>query len=123
MINELKVILQTKLHEITGLTSGPAKPDDIVQENEIYYGYELTYKSQTNSVDYSTTDYNITITGRLVSKDKSLSTMDEYGEAISNVLKDLRFNYTLQDVTSYDNIKKKIINGTASMNDATCFIR
>lgn len=123
MINELKKILQLKLHEITGLTSGPAKPDDIVQNDEIYYGYEITYRSKSNSVDYSTTDYDITITGRLVSKNKSMSVMDEYGESIANVLKDLRFNYVLQDITSYDNIKKKIINGSASMNDATYFIR
>ena len=123
MINELKTILQTKLSAIEGLGSGIAKPDDIIQEDEIYYGYEITYKSSNNSVDYSTTDYAITITGRLVSKNKSLSIMDDYSQKIANVLKELRFDYTIQDVTSYDNIKKKIINGSASMNDATYFIR
>ena len=49
--------------------------------------------------------------------------MDDYSQKIANVLKELRFDYTIQDVTSYDNIKKKIINGSASMNDATYFIR
>ena len=123
MINDLKTILQTRLSEIEGLSSGISKPDEVIQEDEIYYGYEITYKSSNNSVDYSTTDYAITITGRLVSKNKSLSVMDEYSQKIANVLKDLRFDYTIQDVTSYDNIKKKIINGSASMNDATYFIR
>ena len=123
MINDLKTILQTRLSAIEGLSSGIAKPDEVIQEDEIYYGYEITYKSSNNSVDYSTTDYAITITGRLVSKNKSLSVMDDYSQAIANVLKDLRFDYTIQDVTSYEKKKKKIINGSASMNDATYFIR
>lgn len=123
MMNELKTILQDKLSHVEGLSSGVAKPDDLVEDNEIYYGYELTYKSSNNSVDYSTTDYDITITGRLVSKNKSLSIMDEYAQSIADILKELRFDYTMQDVIAYDNIKKKIINGSASMNDATYLIR
>lgn len=123
MVNELKNILESKFSEITGLTSGIAKPDDIVEDDEIYYGYELTYASHNSSVDYSTTDYSITITGRLVAKNKSLATMDNYAAQICNVLKNLRFNTTVQDVTKYNNICKKIINGSAQMDDATGFIR
>lgn len=123
MVNDLKNTLQTKLSQIEGLTSGIARPDEVIQEDEIYYGYEITYKSSNDSLDYSTTDYSIVLTGRLVSKNKTLSEMDRISQEIANVLKSLRFNYTLQDVTSYDNIKKKIINGSASMNDATYFIR
>lgn len=123
MINELKVILQEKLSNITGLNSGPAKPDDIIETGEIYYGYEITYRSRVNSVDYSTNDYDITITGRLVGNNVTLATIDSYTQSIANILQELRFDYTMQDVTSYDNIKKKIINGSASMNDATYFIR
>lgn len=123
MINELKTILQEKLSEISGLSSGIAKPDDIIEDDEIYYGYEITYSSNPDSVDYSTNNYNITITGRLVAKNQTLATMDEYADKIRQVLQSLRFRTTIQDVTKYDNINKKIINGAASMNDATYFIR
>lgn len=123
MINELKRILQIELKKIDGLSSGKAKPDEIIENDEIYYGYEVTYASRPNSVDYSTTDYSITITGRLVGKNKSVATMDDYADQIGNVLRNLRFRTTIQDVTEYSNISKKIINGSASMNDATYFIR
>lgn len=123
MINELKRILQLKLKEIDGLSSGKAKPDEIIEDNQIYYGYEITYKSRKNSVDYSTTDYDITITGRLVGKNKSMATVDNFAYQIAEVLKELRFDTTVQDTIEFTNISKKIINGSASMCDATYFIR
>ena len=43
MINELRKLLQTNLKAIEGLSSGRAKADDVIEEDEIYYGYELTY--------------------------------------------------------------------------------
>lgn len=123
MINELKVILQEELSSIDGLSSGPAKPDDVIQTDEIYYGYELTYNMQSSTVDYEFSEYNITITGRLVAKDRKLSIMDDYATKIAGVLKRLRFRYTIQDVQIENTICKKIINGSARMNDATYYIR
>ena len=42
MVNDLRKLLQSRLSEIEGLASGKAKPDDVREEDEIYYGYELT---------------------------------------------------------------------------------
>ena len=42
LVNDLRKLLQSKLNTISGLSSGRAKPDDVIEEDEIYYGYELT---------------------------------------------------------------------------------
>lgn len=123
MINELKVILQENLSRITGLSSGSAKPDDVIQDDEVYYGYEITYQTSNSTLDYEFNNYNITITGRLVSKNKTLAEMDAFAMSIAEVLKSLRFKYTIQDVQIENTIRKKIINGFASMDESTYFIR
>ena len=71
MINELRKLLQTNLKTIQGLSCGRAKADDVIEEDEIYYGYELTYSVDNSSLGYEYNEYSITLTGRLVSKNKS----------------------------------------------------
>lgn len=116
MINDLRKTLQTELSTITGLSSGRAKADDVIEEDEIYYGYELTYTLNESDKDYTYDEYSITLTGRLVSKNKTLATMDAMADEIAKVLKSLNIKYTIQDVTQYDKINKLIINGRCSMN-------
>lgn len=123
MIDQLKVELQEALSTITGLGSGVSKLDDVIENGEVYYGYEVTYQMTSSTIDYSFSDYNITITGRLVGRGVTLSTMDDYSQKIANVLKSFRFRYTIQDVVREGEISKKIINGHASMNEATYYIR
>ena len=123
MINDLRVLLQSRLSQIEGLTSGRAKPDDVIEEDEIYYGYELTTSANNYGLEYEFSDLSITLTGRLVSKNRSLSTMDEYAKQISDALKDLRFRYTIQDVTEYDKVNKYIINGYVSLNEVNNYLR
>ena len=123
MINELKILLQSKLLEINGLSAGKAKPDDVIEEDEVYYGYELTTSAENYGLEYQFTEMSITLTGRLVSKNKSMSVMDGFASQIANVLKDLRFRYTIQDVTEYDNINKIIINGHTSLNEINNYLR
>ena len=123
MIDQLKVLLQSKLSEIEGLGSGVSKLDDVIENGEIYYGYEITYQTSSSTVDYSFSNYNITITGRLVGRNINLATMDLYSQKIANVLRYFNFKYTIQDVIKEGEISKKIINGHASMDEATYFIR
>jgi hypothetical protein len=117
MINDLRKLLQSELKSIEGLSSGKARPDDVIEENEIYFGYELTTSVNDYGMEYEYSDLSIVLTGRLVSKNKSLSNMDEYSEKIAGILKKLRFKYTIQDVTQYDKINKMIINGRTSLNE------
>jgi hypothetical protein len=117
MINDLRKLLQSELKSIKGLSSGKARPDDVIEENEIYFGYELTTSVNDYGMEYEYSDLSIVLTGRLVSKNKSLSNMDEYSEKIAGILKKLRFKYTIQDVTQYDKINKMIINGRTSLNE------
>ena len=117
MINDLRKLLQTKLQEIEGLNSGRAKPDNVIKENEIYYGYELTTTVDESNLEYEYNELSITLTGRLVSKNKSLSVMDDYANKIAKVLKALRFKYTIQDVTEFSDLNKMIINGRTSINE------
>lgn len=117
MINDLRKLLQSELKSIEGLNSGKARPDDVIEENEIYFGYELTTSVNDYGMEYEYSDLSIVLTGRLVSKNKSLSNMDEYSEKIAGILKKLRFKYTIQDVTQYDKINKMIINGRTSLNE------
>ena len=123
MIDQLKVLLQERLTEIEGLGSGVSKLDDVIENGEIYYGYELTYQMTSSTVDYSFSEFDISITGRLVGRNVNLSTMDEYSEKIAKVLKDMRFRYTIQDVIREGEISKKIINGHSYMNESTYLLR
>lgn len=123
MIENLRTLLYSKLTEIEGLSCGRAKPDDVVEENEIYYGYELTTTANDYGLEYEFTDMSITLTGRLVSKNQSLATMDLYSQKIIKVLKDLRFRYTVQDVTEYDKVNKVIINGYTSLSEINNYLR
>lgn len=123
MINDLRKTLQSKLSLIEGLSSGKPRPDDVIEEDEIYYGYELTYKVNSSDLGYQYNDYSITLTGRLVSKNKKLSVMDAMAQEIAKVLNDLRIKYTIQDVTEYDKINKLIINGTTLMNEVNYNLR
>lgn len=123
MVNNLRKLLQSKLSNIEGLTSGRAKPDDVVEEDEVYYGYELTTSADNYGLEYKYSELSITLTGRLVSKNKSLAVMDSYASQIAEVLKELRFRYTIQDVTQYDNINKLIINGSTSLNEVNNYLR
>ena len=123
MINDLRKILQSKLEEIEDLNCGTPKTDDLVEENEIFYGYELTYSVNSSDLGYQYNDYSITLTGRLVSKNKSLAIMDHMAQEIAKVLRDLRFKYTIQDVTEYSNTRKLIINGTTSMDEVNYNLR
>lgn len=123
MVNNLRKLLQSKLSNIEGLTSGRAKPDDVVEEDEVYYGYELTTSADNYGLEYKYSELSITLTGRLVSKNKSLAEMDSYASQIAEVLKELRFRYTIQDVTQYDNINKVIINGSTSLNEVNNYLR
>lgn len=123
MVNDLRKLLQSRLSEIEGLGSGKAKPDDVIEEDEIYYGYELTTSAENYGLEYQFSEISITLTGRLVSKNKSLSTMDSYANQIAQVLKDLRFRYTIQDVTEYNKINKVLINGHTSLNEINNYLR
>ncbi len=123
MINDLRKTLQSKLKQIENLNCGKPKTDDVVEDNEIYYGYELTYSVNSSDLGYQYNDYSITLTGRLVSKNKSIAVMDEIAQEIAQVLKELRFKYTIQDVTEYNTTKKLIINGTTSMDEVNYNLR
>lgn len=123
MIDNLRKLLQSELKAIEGLTSGKARPDDIIEEDEVYFGYELTTSVNDYGLEYQFSDLSVTLTGRLVSKNKSLSVMDEYSQKIAEILKKLRFKYTIQDVTQYDRINKMIINGRTSLNEVNNNLR
>lgn len=123
MVNDLRKLLRSRLSEIEGLSSGKAKPDDVIEEDEIYYGYELTTSAEDYGLEYQFSEISITLTGRLVSKNKSVAVMDSYSNQISEVLKSLRFRYTIQDVTEYDKINKIIINGHTSLNEVNNYLR
>ena len=123
MVNDLRKLLQSRLSKIEGLASGKAKPDDVIEEHEIYYGYELTTSAENYGLEYQFSEISITLTGRLVSKNKSLATMDSYANQIAQVLKDLRFRYTIQDVTEYNKINKVLINGHTSLNEINNYLR
>jgi len=123
VIDKLKTLLQSTLLQIDGLSAGKATTDDIIKEDEIYYGYELTSSAENYGLEYEFSEMSITLTGRLVSKNKSVATMDSYADQIAQALKSLRFRYTIQDVTEYDKINKILINGRVSLNEINNYLR
>lgn len=119
-MEDIRILIQSKLDEIKDVECGQAKPDGLVEDGETYFGYELQF-------NYLGEDFNknytmeISLTGRIVrrsnKKENTLSIVDNACKEILEKLKELNFKYTFNDVTLDDNFRKTLVKANAKYNE------
>lgn len=119
-MNELRVLIQQKLEEIQGLEVTTEIPDSLIEDNKIYFSYNLqkTYRDSDFDKNYT---YRVNLTGYLKMKeDPTLNTLeitDNMADEIERKLKELNIKSNYIDITVIDGIRKKQISGECIYNE------
>lgn len=119
-MDDVRVLIQSKLNEIEDVDCGIPIPDGMVEENQSYFGYELYFNYLGSDLNKNYT-MEINLIGRLVRQvdptEDTLQTMDNQLEEILEKLKELNFKYSYNDVSFEDNIRKYLINAYVRYNE------
>lgn len=111
--------IQAKLNE-TSIDCGPFKADDILEDNETYFGYQVNNNYVDTDAD-STYDMRANIIGYVSRLEKqtenTLEIVDNAVLEIVNKLKELGFRTTYNDVSLDNGIRKVQITGNAVAQD------
>lgn len=119
-LEQLRILVQTKLNELDDVNSGVPIPDGMVEDGETYFGYELqeTWGGSDLNKNYTMT---VSLTGRLVRKDNeeenTLSILDNALSGIKEKLKELNFKYSYNDISLQDDIRKIFVKANAKYNE------
>lgn len=119
-MNDLRTLIQGKLSELQNVDCGIPCPDDMIEDEQTYFGYSL-------SEDYIDGDFGknysmqVTINGHLVRRnndaENTVQIIDEALENVLGVLKALNIKYTYEDVNIDRNIRKVHITGYVRYNE------
>ena len=116
----LRQFIQSKLDEITDIEVGTEVPDDMLEENKVYFSYLLQNNYIDGDFDKNGT-YNVAIIGYLKLKASididSLRVIDNAQETLKNKLKELNFKMSFNDVSIIDNIRKIQVTANAKYNE------
>lgn len=116
----MRTLIQEKLDEILDIESSEPIPDDIVQKNKTYFGYE-TATTYINSDLQNNYTYRTTITGHVIRKrvatENTLEILDSATKEIISKLKELNFKCSFQDVSINNGIKKISLTGYVEYNE------
>lgn len=97
MINNLRVLIQSKLNEIDGLESGIIISHSLVETDRYYFGYDIRTSLNHRDLSYDNEQYTISVIGYLSTKGGTQKQFDDYLDAICEKLGELRFRPTTQD--------------------------
>ena len=116
----MRTLIQNKLNELTDIESGEMIPDDIIEDNVIYFGYQLTKNYINNDFDKNHT-YRVNLTGfisrRIQAEENTTQIVDEAAEDIVDKLEELNFKCNVEDVSIENNIRKLRITGYVDYNE------
>lgn len=113
-MDEIRLYIQNGLAGLTLSETGTPKPDDMIEDGETYFGYEVqeTYNDSDLAKEYT---MQVSIVGRLVRRNdvtgNTLSLIDEALDELKKKLKQIGFRYTCQDVSMDDNVRKIVVSG------------
>lgn len=116
----MRTLIQSKLNELENIESGEMIPDDIIEDNVIYFGYQLTKSYINNDFDKNHT-YRVNLTGyisrRIQAEENTTQIVDEAAEDIVDKLEELNFRCNIEDVSIENNIRKLRITGYVDYNE------
>ena len=99
---------------------GVPVPDDMIEDGVTYFGYTLSESYVDSDFDRNYT-MQISLIGYLVRKNNSgentLEIIDTALSYIKQALKSLHFNYSYDDVTISDNVRKIQVTATVKYNE------
>lgn len=119
-MDDIRTLIQSYLLQITNIDCGVPQPDDLIEDNQTYFGYMLseTYLDGDFDRNYS---MQITLNGHLVRRnndaENTLQIMDIALSELLSVLKKLNFKYSYEDVNIDSNIRKIHITGFVRYNE------
>ena len=97
LVNNLRRMIQSKLNEIEGLEAGIIVPQNMVEKNKYYFGYDVRTSLNKRDLSYDNEQYTVSIVGYLSTKGGTLADFDAKLDAICDKLGELRFRPTTQD--------------------------
>lgn len=116
----MRETIQTKLNELNDIDSGNFMPDDLVENNKTYFGYQIQSNHQDNDLDKKDT-IRVSLIGFIARKndtsENTLEIIDKASNDIKNKLKELNFKISLEDITLTDNLRKIKVTGYAYYNE------
>lgn len=116
----IRDLIQSKLSELTDIEVGTELPDDMLQENKIYFSYLLQHNLIDVDFDNNAT-YRVTIIGYIKIKFSldidDLKVIDKAQKEINEKLKELNFKTSFNDVSVIDNIRKIQVSSYATYNE------
>lgn len=119
-MNELREYIQARLIQITDIQSGVPIPDDIVESNKTYFGYEVQDTFSNTDFDKFETR-RVSVIGFLVYKDdgntNTLLILDEALAELREAFKDLNLKATFRDVTLEKHIRKIRVSCDGKYNE------
>lgn len=116
LINQFRIMIQTELTKIKGLSSGKIISDDTIQTGVFHYGYEVSSSVISKNIGYDNDNMVLTITGYLTTKGDSLEKFDDFTDQICQALSRLNIKTNTKDITTYDTTRKALISGTVVLN-------
>ena len=121
-MDEIRTFIQTALSSLSLSDAGIPQPDEMVQDGETYFGYELHENYQGSDVANQYT-MEVVLTGRLVrrnnTEENTVNVLDEALEELKEALKTINIRYSYQDVSMDDNIRKILVTGYCVYNELT----
>lgn len=116
----MRKTIQSKLNELTTVSSGRIVPDDVIVEGTTYFGYEISENYINSDLGKKHTN-RVNITGYVVRLlDTSENTQEKVDTAVSSIkqkLKDLNFKCNSRDINLSDNLVKVQITGYTDYNE------
>lgn len=122
MTNDLRKCIQEKMAEITDLVSGDIIPDTLIEDGKTYFGYQLSSNYiESNMALKSVNRVSLTgfITRHTNSAENTVEILDLTCEDIKNKLNELNFKVSYEDITIYNNLRKKQITGFVNFSETT----
>jgi len=121
-MDEIRRFIQTGLSGLQLSAVGVPQPDEMVQDGETYFGYELQ-ENYRGSDMYNCYTMEVGITGRLVrrnnTEENTVEVLDLALEELKEALKNMNIRYSYQDVSMGDNIRKILVTGYCIYNEMT----
>lgn len=97
LVNNLRILVQSKLMEIEGLDAGIIVSQELVEEGKYYFGYDIRTSLNRRDLSYDNEQYTVSVIGYLSTKGGTQKQFDDYLDAICEKLGELRLRPTTQD--------------------------
>lgn len=120
-MKELRELIQSKLEEIQDLETTSLIPDDLMEDDKVYFTYTLQKSFEDSDHDKNYT-YQVIITGYVKAKDSSeeniLELIDIKGEEVLEKLKEINIKCSIYDISDTDSTYKKLkVSGSVRYNE------